>query len=94
MRVLALLSLVVGFCLQFLLNGQPYSNAWGGMLCGAIAATCGWIAARTDRERKVFVGLGALLIVLCGVVMPGAWREQDRFNKALEKARALGRADR
>jgi hypothetical protein len=48
MRVIALLALIFGFMAQLLLDGQTFSHAVFGIICGIAAVMGGLVSARKD----------------------------------------------
>ena len=48
MRVIAVLSLIIGFITQGLLDGQTFTHAVIGIVCGIIALGSGSVAAQKD----------------------------------------------
>ena len=88
MRIIALLSLIIGFLWQLLLDGQTFTHAVGGIICGALAMACGVVSARKEHanavrrwEGRIMAGLGLLLAVACIVLLPSAYRFQAKFNE-------------
>jgi len=91
MRVIALLSLLFGFMAQMLLDGQTFTHAVFGIVCGAVAVACGLGSARKDRlnatcrwEGRIMAGLGLVLTVVCVVMLPSAYKFQKKFNDKKE----------
>lgn len=91
MRVVALLALVFGFMAQGILDGQVFTHAVFGIVCGGAALTCGLASARKDPphrwEGRVMAGLGLALGVWCAVMLPGTYRWQARFNDTTRRHR-------
>ena len=89
MRVIALLALLFGFLAQWILNGQVFTHAVFGIVCGLTALACGLASARKDRphrwEGRIMAGLGFALGVWCLVMIPSAWRFQEKFNGRREQ---------
>lgn len=85
MRVIALLSLLFGFLAQALLDGQVFTHAIFGILCGIIAIASGLASARNDPPHRwvgrIMAGLGLPLIIWCAVMAPSAYQFQRQFNK-------------
>jgi hypothetical protein len=88
MRVIALLSLLFGLVGLMLLDGQTFTHAVTGILFGAAAFGCGWGSARKDFsnlacrwEGRIMAVLGLVLVVICVVRLPSAYRFQARFNE-------------
>ena len=88
MRVIALLSLILGFMGLMLLDGQTFTHAVFGILFGAAAFGCGLGSARKDFsnavcrwEGRIMAGLGLVLVVVCVVQLPSAYRFQTKFNE-------------
>ena len=97
MRVIALLSLLFGFLGLMLLDGQTFTHAAMGVLFGAAAIVCGLGSARRDFakaayrwEGRILAGLGLVLVVVCVVRIPSAYRFQAKFN---ERSRRQPEAD-
>ena len=88
MRDIALLALLFGFIAQFILDGQTFSHAVFGVVCGVAALVCGLAAARRDPPNKwigrTMAGFGFALGVWCIVMLPSAYRFQDKFNHRRE----------
>ena len=87
MRVIALLSLLFGFLGEMLLDGQTFTHAVLGIICGAVAITCGLLSAHKDRanasclwEGRIMAVLGLALAVFCVIQLPSAYRFQTKFN--------------
>jgi hypothetical protein len=87
MRVTALLSLFFGFTGLMLLNGQTFSHAIMGIICGIVAIGSGLACARKDHVNggrrwggrgAAILGLG--LTVYCAIQLPSAYRFQKKFN--------------
>jgi len=82
-------TLVVGYCWLWLLNGQFYTNALGGVGCCLAAAALGaWELAcwrRPGWGRRagalVLVGCALGLAALCAQDLPGKARRQEEFNR-------------
>jgi hypothetical protein len=94
MRVIALVSLVFGFMGLLLLDGQTFSHAVMGVFCGAAAVGCGFGSARKDfsnvirrREGRVLGALGLVLVIICVVQLPSAYRFETKFNEISERSR-------
>lgn len=94
MRVVALLSLLFGFMGLMLLDGQTFTHAVMGILFGVAAAGCGFGAARKDFsnatcrwEGRIMGALGLVLVVICTVQLPSAYRFQTRFNERSKSQR-------
>lgn len=89
MRVIALLALLFGITMQPMLNGQPFTNAVFGVLCGVTALVCGRAAARRDPSNRgsglVMAILGVALGVWCLVMLLFAYPVQKKFNENKEK---------
>src|SRR4051794_23611481 len=91
MRVVALLALIFGFMMQMLLDGQVFTHAVFGIVCGVAAVACGLASARKDRpyrwEGRIMAGLGFALGVWCIVMLPSTYHQQERFNDRSRKYR-------
>ena len=91
MRVIALLALIFGFMMQMLLDGQVFTHAVFGIVCGVAAVACGLASARKDRphrwEGRIMAGLGFALGVWCIVMIPSSYDQQERFNDRTRKYR-------
>ena len=88
MRVAALLSLVFGLLGLMLLDGQVFTHAVMGIICGGVAIGCGLASARKDRSStegrwvgRALAGLGLLLTLFSAAQLPGAYEFQTKFNK-------------
>ncbi|MDB6065440.1 MAG: hypothetical protein JWR26_1648 [Pedosphaera sp.] len=88
MRVIALLALVVGFMIQGFLDGQTFSHAVIGILCGIAAIVGGLVSARKDfsnfgrrRLGQVMAALGLTLAILCSLHLPSDYAFQKKFNQ-------------
>jgi hypothetical protein len=70
MRVIALLALVFGFMMQLILDGQTFTHAVFGIVCGVAAFVCGLGAARKDPPNRwigrIMAGFDFALGVWCG----------------------------
>jgi hypothetical protein len=88
MRVVALFALLFGFVPQLFLDGQPFSHAVLGIVCGIAAMICGWSSARKDPphqwEGRMMAGLGLLLAIRSALAIPSAYRIQKKFNDRKE----------
>lgn len=87
MRIIAWLSLFFGFTGLLLLDGQTFSHAVIGIICGVVAIGSGLMCARRDHANggrrwgglgTAFLGLG--LAVYCVIQLPSAYRFQEKFN--------------
>ncbi len=89
MRVIAVLALVFGFGQQLLLDGQVFAHAVYGIVCGAVAVACGLASARRNPlhrwEGRLMAGFGFALGVWCMVMLPSAYRFQEKFNGRREE---------
>jgi hypothetical protein len=96
MRVTALLAILFGFLAQMLLDGQVFTHAVFGIISGAAAIVCGLTSARTDPPHRWFgrimAGFGLALGIWCLVMLPSAYRFQERFNHRREENRIQNRA--
>lgn len=88
MRVVALLSLVSGLLGLLLLDGQVFTHAVVGIICGGVAIGCGIASARKTRPNtmdrwvgRTLAGLGLLLAVFSAAQLPGAHESQIKFNE-------------
>ena len=92
-RVVALLALLFGFMTQMLLDGQTFTHAVFGIVCGVVAVACGLYSARTDRpnrwEGRIMAGLGLALGIWCIVMLPSAYRLQEKFNGRREQRQKM-----
>ena len=61
-----------------LLDGQVFTHAVFGIVCGVVAVGCGIMAA-----------LGFALGVWCIVLLPSAYRSQDKFNGRREQRQQM-----
>jgi len=96
MRVIALLALLFGFMGLLLLDGQVFTHAVFGIICGIAAVGSGLASARKDysNEGRRWLGrilaiLGAMLALFCVTRLPSAYRFQIRFNERSKKAREI-----
>jgi hypothetical protein len=99
MRVIALLSLIFGFMAQLLLDGQTFSHAVFGIICGIAAVMGGLVSARKDYADegrrwlgRIMAGLGLVLALFCIVQLPSAYQFQAKFNERSRKAREMREA--
>ena len=99
MRPVALLSLLFGFMGLMLLDGQTFSHAVIGLVCGGAAIACGLASTRRDYwdatcqwEGRIMAALGLLLVIICVVQLPSAYRFQTKFNERSKKAREMREA--
>jgi hypothetical protein len=88
MRVAALISLVLGLLGLMLLDGQVFTHAVMGIVCGGIAIGCGLASARKDRSStegrwvgRALAGFGLLLALFSAAQLPGAYTFQTKFNE-------------
>ena len=81
MNALALLALMFGFGGMMLLDGQVFTHAMVGIVCGLVAAACGVVLARRGREPRwigwSFAVLGLALTIWCAIESPSAYRYQQ-----------------
>jgi hypothetical protein len=96
MRVIALLSLLFGFIGLMLLDGQTFTHAAEGLVCGVAAVVCGLVSARRDHsnatcrwEGRIMASLGLVLALFCVVQLPSAYQFQTKFNERSKKAREM-----
>jgi hypothetical protein len=86
-----LLSLPFGFLGLGILDGQTFTHAVTGVFFGAVACTCGLASARKESkpsyrlEGKVLAALGLVLVAVCVLQLPSAYKFQTFFN---ERSRA------
>src|SRR5947209_6058417 len=88
MRVTALFSLLFGLLGLMLLDGQVFTHAVIGIICGGVAIGCGLASARkaqsSTKDRwvgRTLAGFGLMLTLLSAAQLPGAYEFQSRFNK-------------
>jgi hypothetical protein len=97
MRVIALLALIFGFMAQGILDGQTFTHAVLGVVCGVTALVCGLAAARRDPPHRwigrIMAGLGFALGVWCVVMLPSSYRFQEKFNGRREERQKMERRD-
>ena len=96
MQAIALLALVFGVMMQMLLDGQTFTHAIFGIVCGAVAVLSGLISARKYNAdsgrlwmRRVMAGLGLVLAIFCIVGLPSAYKFQTKFNERSRKAHEI-----
>ena len=96
MRVIALLALLFGLVAQMVLDGQTFTHAIFGIICGIAAVTSGLVSARkdyADRGRRwlgrIMAGLGLVLAIFCVIQLPSAYRFQTTFNERTRKAKEM-----
>jgi len=53
MRIIALLTLILGFLAQLILDGRVFDHALFGVLCGLITFTCCLILLRKQSKRGI-----------------------------------------
>lgn len=98
MRVIALLALLFGFMAQFILGGQTFSHAVLGVVCGVATLACGLRSAQKDRpnrwEGRIMAGLGLALGIWCVVMLPSAYRFQEKFNGRREQIQKMKEQNR
>ena len=94
MRVVAVLALIFGGMAQMLLDGQTFTHAVFGIICGVAAVFAGLGSARKDYAiegrrwlGRIMAGLGLVLAIFCAVRLPSAFRYQAKFNEQVKKAR-------
>lgn len=88
MRIVALLSLFFGLLGLMLLDGQVFTHAVQGIICGTIAIGCGEASARKARSSAMrrwighsLAALGLLLLAFSVTQLPGAYQFQTKFNE-------------
>jgi hypothetical protein len=88
MRVIALVSLLLGFVGGMLLDGQTFTHAVFGIIFGGAAIACGLLSARRDRanptclwEGRILAAIGLALAIICVIQLPSAYRFQTKFNE-------------
>ena len=85
MQTIAVLALFLGIVQLPLLDGQVFSHAVIGIVCGVTAISCGLASSRKEPrfrwEGWIIAGGGVALAVFCIVLIPGAYQEQKRFNR-------------
>ena len=91
MRIIALLTLILGFLAQLILDGQVFDHALFGVLCGLITFTCCIILLRKQSKWgiKILAGFGLLLLVLSLLNLPSTYRNQKQFNNKIEQIRKM-----
>jgi hypothetical protein len=96
MRVIALLSLLFGFMGLLFLDGQIFTHAVVGIICGIAAVASGLASARKDYADegrrwlgRILAGMGVVLALFCVVRLPSGYRFQTRFNERSKKAREM-----
>jgi len=79
-----------------LLDGQVFTHAVGGVVCGIVAVVAGLASARKDYADegrrwlgRIMAGLGVALALFCIVQSPSAYRFQTKFNERSKKAREM-----
>ncbi len=97
MHALALLALMFGFVGMMLLDGQVFTHAMLGIVCGVVAVSCGVVLVRRGSRSRffgwLFAVLGLALTVWCGIETPSAYRYQQKFNDRREKRQMMERRD-
>jgi hypothetical protein len=93
MRVIALLALLFGTMFQMLLDGQVFTHAVFGIICGIAAVIGGLASARKDYVDegrrwlgRIMAGLGLALAIFCVIQLPSAYGRQARFNALSRRA--------
>jgi hypothetical protein len=93
MRVIALLSLLSGSLGLLILDGQTFTHAVMGIVCGIAAGAAGWASARRDYpnrwEGRIMAALGLVLALGCVIQLPSAYRGQTKFNELSRKAHEM-----
>jgi hypothetical protein len=88
-RIIALLALIFGFVSQGLLDGQTFSHAVFGIICGVVVVVFGLAASSQDPAHRwtgrIMAVLGFTLGVWCLVLLPSAYRFQQHFNHRREE---------
>ena len=81
MRAIALLSLLFGFMGLMLLDGQTFTHAVTGVVCGVAAVLSGLASARKDYADegrrwlgRIMAGAGFALALFCVIRLPSAYR--------------------
>jgi hypothetical protein len=85
MHAIALLALAFGFTGMILLDGQVFTHAVTGIVCGTVSIVCGIALIQRDRDRRwigwVIAALGLGLAIWCGIEAPSAYPRQEKFNR-------------
>jgi hypothetical protein len=91
MHALALLALFFGFTGMMLLDGQVFTHAVIGIVCGMVAVVCGMVLGRRGRSSRwtgwALAALGLGLGIWCGIESPSAYRYQKKFNDRTREQR-------
>src|SRR5215471_12138363 len=91
MRPIALLCLLFGFGGLAIYDGQTYTHAVVGLVCGVVAAACATISALGDPPNRwegwIMAGLGVCLAAWCIIQLPSARSAQKHFNERREQIR-------
>jgi hypothetical protein len=92
MRVISLLSLFFGFMAQLLLDGQTFTHAVFGVVCGIAAVVGGLVSARKDYANEIrrwlgwiMASLGLVLAIFCVIQLPSAYKFQTKFNERTKR---------
>lgn len=100
MRVIAWLSLFFGYIGLLILDGQTFSHAVTGIICGIIAIASGLACARRDHAKggrrwggwgTAILGLG--LVAFCILQLPSSYKFQKRFNMRSKEHQERNRAN-
>ena len=96
-RVTATLALIIGFMMQPILDGQTFTHAVLGVVCGAAAIAGGVYIVRADRSNRregwTIGGLGLVLGLWCLVMLPSAYRYQQKFNDLKKRRPAVNKLE-
>ncbi|GEM_PF-2237784 len=94
MRIIAAIALVSGFSCGLILDGQVFDHAVFGLGSGVVATACAFVLSRkyrmTGKPRtgaRVMVCLGLVLVAICLLSLPTAYRSQEKFNQRLLQIR-------
>jgi hypothetical protein len=84
MNTVALLALFFGFMGMMLLDGQVFTHAVIGIVCGIVSVVCGFVLSQRGRDPRwtswMIGALGLALAIWCGIKAPSAYRSQQKFN--------------
>jgi hypothetical protein len=84
MHAIAFLALVFGLMGMMLLDGQVFTHALTGIVCGMVSVVCGVVLSRRGRDPRwtswMIAAMGLGLAIWCGIEAPSAYGRQKKFN--------------
>jgi TRAP-type uncharacterized transport system fused permease subunit len=91
-RGIALLCLFFGFTTLLIKDGQVFTHALLGIVCGIATVVCSLIPVQNNYANGkgrwwglVTAGLGVMLVLSCAIALPWAYRFQTECNDLSKK---------